>query len=79
MMATGDEAALREELRMVEEDLAKLRETARELRETVGESAAAPTDAAETSMLITMAEEQEGLVATLEARREDLMRRLGEA
>ncbi|GAA3809538.1 hypothetical protein GCM10022226_32340 [Sphaerisporangium flaviroseum] len=79
MMATQDEAALREELRMVEEDLARLRENARELRETVGERSIAPTDSAEMSTLITMAEEQEGLAATLEARREELLRRLGES
>jgi hypothetical protein len=78
MMATEDEAALREELRMVEEDLAGLRQTARELRERIGDRADAPTDWAEISTLITMAEEQEALAATLEARREVLLRRLGE-
>ncbi|MEV7970552.1 hypothetical protein AB0O34_31875 [Sphaerisporangium sp. NPDC088356] len=77
-MATEDEAALREELRMVEEDLTRLRQTAAELRERVGERADSPTDSAEISTLITMAEEQEAFAETLEARREELLRRLGE-
>ncbi|MFC4535230.1 hypothetical protein [Sphaerisporangium dianthi] len=79
MAAEGDETGLREELRMVEEDLVKLRETVAELRGTVGEHAEAPTDATEVSMLIAMADEQEQLMTTLEARREVLLRRLGEA
>ncbi|MGW4641009.1 hypothetical protein ACWEN6_20955 [Sphaerisporangium sp. NPDC004334] len=78
MAAERDQARLREELDMVEEDLVKLRETVAELRGTVGGSAEAPTDAAEVSMLIAMADEQEQLMNTLEARREDLRRRLGE-
>ncbi|MET8141450.1 hypothetical protein ABZU32_14180 [Sphaerisporangium sp. NPDC005288] len=78
MAAERDQARLREELDMVEEDLVKLRETVAELRGTVGSSAEAPTDAAEVSMLIAMADEQEQLMNTLEARREDLRRRLGE-
>ncbi|MCW2878723.1 MAG: hypothetical protein JWQ95_2823 [Sphaerisporangium sp.] len=77
-MATQDEAALREELRLLEEDLPRLRQTAAELRERVGERADAPTDAAEMATLITMAEEQEAFAATLEARREELLRRLGQ-
>ncbi|WP_248960713.1 hypothetical protein [Sphaerisporangium perillae] len=77
MAAEGDETELREELRMVEEDLAKLRESVAELRGTIGERSIAPTDAAEVAMLIAMADEQEELIATLEARREALLRRLG--
>jgi hypothetical protein len=67
-------AALREELRVVEEDLARLRETAAELRRRIGSRDDDPTDPEERSLLITTAEEQE----VLEQRREDLLRRLRE-
>ncbi|GGK97097.1 hypothetical protein Sme01_35460 [Sphaerisporangium melleum] len=79
MAAGSDEADLREELRTVEEDLAKLRETLADLRGSVGDRSEGPTDAVETSMLINMADEQEQLITTLEARRDDLRRRVGEA
>jgi bacterioferritin (cytochrome b1) len=69
--------ALREELQVVEGDLAQLRESAAELRRRIG-SRDDPTDAEERSMLITTAEEQEALIEVLEQRREDLLRRLGE-
>jgi hypothetical protein len=77
-MTTKGKDALREELRMVEEDLERLRATARELRERLGEHADAPTDAAEIATMLTMAEEQEAFAATLEARREELLQRLAE-
>jgi chromosome segregation ATPase len=60
-------AELTEELRLVEEDLARLRETAADLRRRIGERDEEPTDAAERSALIDQ----------LEARREELLRRLG--
>jgi hypothetical protein len=71
-------AALREELRVVEEDLARLRETAAELRRRIGSRDDDPTDPEERSLLITTAEEQEALIEVLEQRREDLLRRLRE-
>ncbi|GAA1260071.1 hypothetical protein GCM10009677_09060 [Sphaerisporangium rubeum] len=74
--ATYSEDELREKLREVDEDLERLRESARELRERIGDRSDAPTDAVEMAALITMAEEQEGIVGTLEARRETLRERL---
>ncbi|RCG31109.1 hypothetical protein DQ384_10115 [Sphaerisporangium album] len=74
-----DEDAIREELRLVDEDLARLRETARELRERIGDRADAPTDMNEMGTLINMADQQDAFIATLEARREDLLSRLREA
>ena len=71
-------AAMREELRLVEEDLARLRERAADLRRLIGERGNEPTDPAERSALIEAAEEQEALADELEARREELLRRLGE-
>jgi hypothetical protein len=71
------QAAIREELRLVEEDLARIRETAADLQRRIGERADYPTDPAELSALIEEAEEQEFLADKLEARREELLRRLG--
>jgi len=70
--------ALREELQVVERDLAQLRESAAELRRRIGSREDDPTDPAERSMLIATAEEQEAFIEVLEQRREDLLRRLGE-
>jgi len=68
---------LAEEFRLVEEELTRLRETAADLRRHIGDRADEPTDAAERSALIETAEEQEALIDQLEARREELLRRLG--
>jgi uncharacterized protein (DUF342 family) len=70
-------AELTQELRLVEEDLARLRKTAVDLRRRIGDRDEEPTDAAERSALIEAAEEQEALIDQLEARREQLLRRLG--
>lgn len=77
MSTAQPRAAIREELRLVEEDLARIRETAADLRRRIGERADYPTDPAELSALIEEAEEQEFLADELEARREELLRRLG--
>ena len=77
MSTAQPQAAIREELRPVEEDLARIRETAADLRRRIGERADYPTDPAELSALIEEAEEQEFLADELEARREELLRRLG--
>ena len=72
-MSTG---ALAEKLKLVEEDLARLRGTAAGLRRRIGDRDEEPTDAAERAALIETAEEQEALIDQLEARREELLRRL---
>ena len=77
MSTAQPQAAIREELRLVEEDLARIRETAADLRRRIGERADHPTDPAELSALIEEAEEQEFLADELEVRREELLRRLG--
>jgi hypothetical protein len=71
-MSTRPEADIREELRLVEEDLAQVRETAVGLRRRIGERADEPTDEAERAALIESADEQEALVFRLEARRDQL-------
>ena len=77
MSTAQPQAAIREELRLVEEDLARLCEAAADLRRRIGERADYPTDPAELSALIEEADEQEALAEELEARREELLRRLG--
>src|SRR5689334_9229525 len=72
----GQRMSLQEELRQVEGDLERLRAEVAELRGQVGEIG--PTDAVERAMLINQADEQEILVGELEARRDDLLKRLGE-
>jgi hypothetical protein len=70
--------ALAKELKLVEEDLTRFRETAADLRHRIGARDEEPTDAAERSALIEAAEEQEALIGQLEARRKELLRRLGQ-
>lgn len=74
---TTDEAqaALREEIQLVEQELDDLRRTVRELRGQFRD--AGPSDPEERSAAITAADEQEALVSALEARRDRLRRRLG--
>ena len=78
MADDDDKAALREELRLLDDELAELRHAAKEIRQRVGQRADAPTDPAEVGATIELAEEQEALAAVLEARRENLLERLGE-
>ena len=72
-MSTRPEAEIREELRLVEEDLAQVRESAASLRQRIGERADEPTDEAERAAMIESADEQEALGFRLEARREQLL------
>ncbi|GAA3447029.1 hypothetical protein [Planomonospora venezuelensis] len=65
----------RDELRQVEADLERLRAEVAALRDQVGEIGA--TDAVERSQMINMADEQQGLITELEARREALLGSLG--
>ena len=77
-MNTADSnAELREELRLVDEDLEQLRKSTRELHERIGDRDDEPTDPEERSAMIFMAEEQDSLIADLETRREQLRKRLG--
>lgn len=71
----GQRMSIQEELRQVEADLMRLRTEAAELRVQVGDLG--PTDAAERSSLIAMADQQEALADELEGRREKLLRRIG--
>ncbi|MEU7983547.1 hypothetical protein ACFV0L_10000 [Streptosporangium canum] len=67
--------SIQEELHQVEKELARLRGEAAELRRQVGEIG--PTDAAERSTLITMADQQEALADELEGRRQALLQQAG--
>jgi hypothetical protein len=77
MNTAKPEAAIREELQLVEEDLSRLREAVADLRRRIGERWDDPTDPEERSALIEGAEEQEALIEELETRREQLLQQLG--
>ena len=71
-MATDEpEAALREELRTIDERLAELRQELEGLQDDL-------RDADDSAAAITLVEEQEALIETLETRRAQLARQLGE-
>lgn len=76
-MADEPKDALEDELREVETDIADLRRGMDELHEQVGQQADAPTDVEERAQLLTAVNEQESLLARMEQRRSDLLRRLG--
>ncbi|WP_157249200.1 hypothetical protein [Nonomuraea typhae] len=67
---------IKEELRHVEDDLARLRQSTRELREQIGDMGA--TDLVERSQMLELADDQDQIIAELEARRDGLLRRLQE-
>lgn len=76
-MADESRDALENELREVETDLADLRPGVAELHEQIGQQSDAPTDVEERAQLLTTLNEQEGLLARMEDRRTELLRRLG--
>ena len=78
MTTDQHEFSLRDELRLVEQELADLRRTAAEIRRQIGERSQSPTDVEEIAALITSAEEQEAFAKLLEARRDELKERLGQ-
>ncbi|MBT2235013.1 hypothetical protein [Nonomuraea sp. NEAU-A123] len=65
--------SVEDELRQVEEDLTRLRAQTKDLRDQIGDMGA--TDQVEVGAMISMADEQEELIADLERRRDDLLRR----
>lgn len=69
-------AAIRDELRDVEEELASLYAQSRSLRGPLGARDDGPMDLADNAAALTAAEEQEALIEVLEDRRETLLRRL---
>ena len=69
MTTANPSAAIAEEVRLVQDDIARLRETAADLRRRIGERDEKPTDPEERSALIEAAEEQEALIDQLEAGR----------
>jgi hypothetical protein len=76
MVADGSDAH-RAQLDRLQEEIAELQTRAVELRRRIGERADHPTDPAEVALLLTEAEEQEAILATLKTRRDELKERLG--
>jgi hypothetical protein len=78
-MATDEpDAELRQELRRVEDELDEQRREADELRQEIGDRSGGPGDRVDRSTLLTSLELQEAVIETLESRRQELRRRLGE-
>ncbi len=75
-MTTSSDRDLREELRLVEEEIAGLRESAADLRKQVGDRSDGSLEPEETAATISSAEELEAIIDTLESRRDDLSRRI---
>ena len=67
---------LRTELDRVEHEIAELQQTAREIRERLADDPGDPPDRAEA---LRLAEDQEAIAEVLEARRDELQRRLAES
>jgi hypothetical protein len=78
MVVEQSDSELRAELKDLEERLTELRQVVRSLRQRIGERWDSPTDMTERAMLVEQAEEQEAFLNTLRARRDDMLRRLGE-
>ncbi|MDQ1628462.1 MAG: hypothetical protein QOI54_2206 [Actinomycetota bacterium] len=69
---------LREELRSVDGLLAQLRQEVAEARRRIAEEWDMPGDEADVSAALTLVEEQEAVIATLEERREVILDELGD-
>jgi SMC interacting uncharacterized protein involved in chromosome segregation len=67
----------REELRLVEEEIAGIRESVAQLRRQIGDRSDGSVEPEETASTISSAEELEAILDTLQTRRENLARRLG--
>jgi SMC interacting uncharacterized protein involved in chromosome segregation len=67
----------REELRLVEEEIAGIRESVAQLRRQIGDRSEGSVEPEETASTISSAEELEAILDTLQTRRDNLARRLG--
>ena len=77
-MATEEpQDGLDEELRRLDKEIAGLRQEAEQLRTGLADHAEGAGDLVDEESPIEMAEEQEAVLATLEARREEVLRELG--
>jgi hypothetical protein len=68
---------IRTELDKVEREIEQLRTSAHELRSSLGDEAGGPMEPEDRAATLTQAEEQEAIIETLEARRDELKRELG--
>ena len=76
MVAYKTVDGLHEELRRIDGDPEPLRREAAQLRRDIAQRRDAPRDPEELSVALTAAEEQETIIAWLDARRERLQRQL---
>jgi hypothetical protein len=75
-MTQQSDRDLREQLRMVDEEISELRASAAALRRQVGDRTDGSVEPEETAATISSAEELEAIVDSLETRRDDIARRL---
>jgi len=68
---------IRAELDKVEREIEQLGKSAHELRASIGDEAGGPMEPEDRAATLTQAEEQEAIMETLEARRDELKRELG--
>ena len=73
----SNEAALRTELKQVEDLIARTETNAAGIHQEIGTQYEGPLDMAETSELFSAAQEQEAVLSELEIRRDELRRLLG--
>jgi len=73
----SDKAALRTELKQVEDQIARTESSAAGIHREIGSRDEGTLDPAETSELFSAAQEQEAVLSELEVRRDELRRRLG--
>lgn len=73
----SDEAALRSELKQIEDLIERTRHSAAGIHQEIGGQDDGPLDPEETSELFSAAGEQEALLGELEIRRDEVRRRLG--
>ena len=77
MASEEPQEALTEELRLLDKEIAERRQEAQQLRTGLADHAEGAGDLVDEESPIEMAEEQEAVLATLEARRQEVLRQLG--
>lgn len=75
-MTQQSDRDLREQLRLVDQEIAEMRESVAAVRRQVGDRSDGSVEPEETAATISSAEELEAILDTLQTRRDDLARRL---
>jgi hypothetical protein len=76
-VADDSKVELQEELRELDENVAVLRRNVEEMRQRIADHSEGSSDRVDLTNAITEAEQEEAILATLEARRTELAAKLG--